>query len=540
MFYVYLFVFFACFLFYFWYGLRHSLHMLQLSGYFTDRFLVWLKGYQRKEEVFLLAGLIVSNLALSNIMPIGLYLVLHALVFLVLRLTKKKKAEKKALVITWRARRLLVTFTLLCVAFVTLLGVALNYFGKLTFWWELPFLLGFLNLMRDSFLLLANKINQPVERRIAQGYIDDAKKRLAELPDLKVIGVTGSFGKTSTKYILHQLLSVKYQTLMTPESYNTPMGVVRTIRENLNGTHEIFIVEMGAKKVGDIKEICDIVQPRMGILSSIGEMHLETFRTLDNIIKTKFELADAVAAKGGLMFLNYDNEYIRKEKREQPKVRYGVGRDQEDNQQLDVWAEKIQVGPGGSSFELCFKNGQRIACRTKLLGRHNVVNIVGAAAVACQLGIEPQQLLPAISRLEPIPHRLQLLPAGAKYQIIDDAYNSNPEGAKQALEILGSFDGYRVLATPGMVELGSMEDELNRRLGRQAAKYCDYIIIVGANRSFGIQDGAKRGGFDLNKIYVAKDIKDAFAKADELADARPDQRQPMYLLLENDLTDNYL
>lgn len=539
MFSVYLFIFFACFIFYFWYGLRHSLHMMQLSSYFSDRFLLWLKENKRKEETFLLAGLIVINLAFGKVMPLGLYLTLHSVIFLVLRLTKKKRVEKKALVLTWRVRRLLITFTLLCVAVITILGTLLVKMGKNSFWWELPALLGFIVLMKDSFLLLANFINQPIEARIAQGYIDDAKKRLSELPDLKVIGVTGSFGKTSTKYILNQLLSTQYQTLMTPESYNTPMGVTRTIRESLNGTHQIFIVEMGAKKVGDIKEICDIVHPSIGVISSIGEMHLETFHSLDNIIRTKFELADAVG-KDGLMFLNYDNEYIRKEKRDQPKARYGIGRSSQDNQQLDVWAEDIEVGPGGSSFELCFKNGEKIHCRTKLLGRHNVVNITAAAAVAYSLGIEPTKLLPAINRLEPIPHRLQLMPPGPKYQIIDDAYNSNPEGAKQALEILGSFEGYRVVATPGMVELGNMEEELNRRLGRQAARNCDYIIIVGANRSFGIQDGAKRAGYDVNKIYVAKDIKDAFAKADELADTRPDQREPMYLLLENDLTDNYL
>ncbi|MEA4892814.1 MAG: UDP-N-acetylmuramoyl-tripeptide--D-alanyl-D-alanine ligase [Peptococcaceae bacterium] len=539
MFSIYFFIFLASFIFYFWYGLRHSLHMLQLSSYFADRFLLWLKENKRKEETFLLAGLIVANLAFANFMPLSLYLVFHALVFLVLRLTKKRRPEKKALVFTWRIRRLLITFTILCVAFVTLLGLALNYFGKNSFWWELPFLLGFLNLMKDSFILMANGINRPIEKRIAQGYVDDAKKRLAELPGLQVIGITGSFGKTSTKYILNQLLSTKYQTLMTPESFNTPMGVVRTIREQLNGTHQIFIVEMGAKKPGDIREICQIVQPRLGVISSVGEMHLETFKTLDNIIKTKFELADAVKEKG-LIFLNYDNEYIRKEKRNQPKVCYGIGSSHQDNQQLDVWSENIESGPGGSAFDLCFKNGEKIHCRTKLLGRHNVVNITAAAAVSYNLGIEPQKLLPAINRLEPIPHRLQLMPPGSKYQIIDDAYNSNPEGARQALEILGSFDGYRVLATPGMVELGNMEDELNRRLGRQAAKNCDYIIIVGANRSFGIQDGAKRAGFDVNKIYVAKDIRDALDKADQLADSRPDRREPMYLLLENDLTDNYL
>ena len=144
---------------------------------------------------------------------------------------------------------------------------------------------------------------------ISHGYVKDARRILESMPGLTVIGITGSYGKTSTKNFLHSLLSVKYNVLMTPESYNTTMGVVRTVRERLRPTHQVFIVEMGAKNPGDIREICDLVRPKYGMITSIGEQHLETFKTLDNIIKTKFELADAIPRRDCL--LNLDNRYIR-------------------------------------------------------------------------------------------------------------------------------------------------------------------------------------------------------------------------------------
>lgn len=179
------------------------------------------------------------------------------------------------------------------------------------------------DLLHFLLVLLANTINIPIENSVNRYYYNDAKRILASMPNLTVIGVTGSYGKTSTKYILQKLLSAKYNVLMTPESYNTPMGVIRTVRTYLNATHEIFIVEMGAKNPGDIKEICDLVNPDYGIISSIGPQHLETFKTMDAICRTKFELAQAAKKK---VFLNMNNEYIAREAGKHSHISYAIGR----------------------------------------------------------------------------------------------------------------------------------------------------------------------------------------------------------------------
>ena len=134
---------------------------------------------------------------------------------------------------------------------------------------------------------LVNIVNSPIEKWIQKGFYNKAKRKLEEMPNLKVIGITGSYGKTSTKYIVSTILSQKYNVLMTPESFNTTMGVVRTINEKLNSMHNLFVCEMGAKQVGDIKEICDLVKPDYGILTAIGPQHLETFKTIDNVKKNQ-------------------------------------------------------------------------------------------------------------------------------------------------------------------------------------------------------------------------------------------------------------
>lgn len=525
------------FTFYIWTDLRRHIHMMQLNSYRNERFFDWMKDQKRTEASYVMFGLIIANLTFTKMLASNIYLLMHATLFLVLRVIRKKQQEKKPLVFTWRVRRLLVTFTVLC----TVMLLALCYLFRATVTYDITFLLGIVNLFLPVLLLIANRINQPFEKKIALGFTRDAMERLASAPDLKIIGITGSYGKTSTKYILHQLLSVKYQVLMTPESFNTPMGVVRTIREKLNGTHQIFIVEMGAKNIGDIKEICDIVSPDMGIISSIGEQHLETFKTIENVIETKFELAEAVAAKKGTMFLNYNNEAIRRQKISSPMVRYGVANGKETPQKhYDVWAENLSSGPHGSTFDLCQPGGSRMAFETRLLGPHNVQNILAGAAVAMALGIRLEQLVPAVRRLEPVPHRLQLLKNKGRYQIIDDAFNANPEGAKAAVETLGTFQGFRVLITPGMVELGEKEESLNREFGFQAARHCDYIILVGYNRAKPIKEGALKAGFSEDNIYTAKDIYDALKMADTLADGLKPEEGPMVVLLENDLPDNYL
>ena len=535
MFSIALFLLIGAFADYFWGGLRQSIHMMQLNSYFNARFLRWVKGRPGKSATY-----ISSLCALLCILPprfilsLNIYLLSSAAVFLLLALNRKKKPDKKPLVYTWRVRRLLIGAGGICALFLWISWLALPRL----FWRNLPVYLLLLNLTAPYLTAAANAVVRPGENYIARRFRQDAKRMLREHPGLTVIGITGSYGKTSTKRLLSQLLDLDFQVLATPESYNTTMGVIRTIREKLSAAHQIFIVEMGAKKSGDIKEICELVEPSMGLISSIGEMHLDTFQNMENIINTKFELAEAVGEQG-LLFLNYDNAYIRGRSLSQPVVRYGLGAEAE-GRELDVWAENIEAGPSGSRFDLCFAGGEAISCRTKLLGRLNVLNIVAAAAVAARLGLRPDRLGQLIARLEPVPHRLQLLGSGAGFRIIDDAFNANPEGAKQALETLSAFPGLRVLVTPGMVELGDVEDEMNRRLGIQAAGCCDFIIIVGKNRSAAIVDGAGGVGFDERKIYVAEDIRDAMAKAKSLAMDPGRDQGPVTVLLENDLPDNYL
>lgn len=525
------------FVVYIWTDLRKNIHMMQLNSYRNERYFDWMKDQKRVEASYLMFGLIITNLTFSKMLSPNIYLLMHTTLFLVMRVIHKKKEEKKPLVFTWRVRRLMLTFTLLC----SVMLLALCYLFRATVTYDITFLVGIVNLFLPVLILIANRINQPLEKKIALGFTKDAMERLATAKDLKIIGITGSYGKTSTKYILHQLLSVKYQVLMTPESFNTPMGVVRTIREKLDGTHQVFVVEMGAKNIGDIKEICDIVSPDMGIISSIGEQHLETFKTIENVIETKFELAEAVAAKKGTMFLNYNNEFIRRRKLNTPVVRYGVANGKETPQKhYDLWAENLSSGPQGSSFDICQPGGRRTAFETRLLGPHNVQNIVAGTAVAMALGISLEQLVPAVRRLEPVPHRLHLLKNTGRYQIIDDAFNANPEGAKAAVETLGTFNGFRVLITPGMVELGEKEERLNQEFGAQAAKHCDYIILVGYNRAKPIKEGALKAGFSEDNIYIAKDIYDALKMADALAEGLKPEEGPMIVLLENDLPDNFL
>lgn len=376
-------------------------------------------------------------------------------------------------------------------------------------------------------MLLANLINRPVELLINRWYIGDAKRILRESPSLTVIGITGSFGKTSVKYFLDSLLSVKYNVLKTPGNFNTPLGVVRTIRGSLRATHEIFLCEMGAKNVGDIKEICDIVHPTHGIITSVGPMHLESFKTIENVRKTKFELADALP-DGGMLFLNYDCEEIRLANHPHSHIAYGA------DDRSGYYVTDLSISERGSEFTVHAPGGESCTYRTELIGKHNVTNICGAVAVAHSLGIGLDELKSAVRRLESVPHRLQLISKG-EVTIIDDAYNSNPSGTKAALEALSMANGMKIMVTPGMIELGDKEYELNREFGSEASKVCDFVALVGEKQTKAIYDGLKQAGYDEDKIFVAKDLNEAMSRVYSL----PSEDKRKIILLENDLPDNY-
>jgi UDP-N-acetylmuramoyl-tripeptide--D-alanyl-D-alanine ligase len=381
-------------------------------------------------------------------------------------------------------------------------------------------------------LFLANLLLVPVQSAINQTYLRQAQRRLHDVEPL-VIGITGSYGKTSTKYLLEQLLSGHRRVFKTPLSYNSLMGVCRAINDGLPADCDVFIAEMGAYRPGDIKELCDLVQPTIGILTAIGPQHLERFKTIDNIQQTKYELIAALPPEG-VAILNNDDPRCRvlADRTTHVRVmRYGLDR---DGQALDVWAENMTMGPEGLSFTMADQQGRQVAAQTILLGRHAILNILGAACAAMALGLSLEDLAKAIRRLPPVPHRLQLMDNGGGVTIIDDSYNSNPIGAMAALEVLQGFRaGRRILVTPGMVELGPLEAQLNEELGAQAAAVCDYVILVGVERTKPLLAGLQRKNFPPENVRVVRDLKAATLVLPTVVSVGDT------VLFENDLPDQY-
>lgn len=507
-------------------GLRYYTHMLQLSSYQFQGYFRVLRSNARTmalHVLFLLAycGFVAAQYRGMRAPFVWAFLALAVIFYVSLFAAYIPRKAKKKFVITDRIKRLFVTY-----AVITVICLLINIKS-------MGLLVGLLPL----FVALAALINKPVEGRINQYFIDDAKRILREHEGLRIIGITGSFGKTSVKYYLTTLLSEGYRVLMTPESYNTPMGIVRTIREHMQPTHEIFVCEMGARHLHDIKEITDIVHPDDGIVTSIGYQHLETFHSLDNIISTKYELLDAVDEKEKaegkepgrhLKFVNGDNEIIQKNMKYTDAITYGT------SEGCAYRASDIRVGNSGTTFTVTAPDGESAEFGTRLVGQHNVENIVGAIACAHSLGIPMNKLRMAVKRLQSVPHRLELNRHG-NVSILDDAYNSNPAGAKVALDTLALFDGQvRILVTPGMVELGAKEDEYNEKFGEQAAGVCDYMILVGEKNSESIKRGAVKAGFDESRIFVKNTLSEATALMYELESGRD-----KVILLENDLPDNY-
>lgn len=509
---------------------NYIIHMFQQNSYKPTEYREWL---QVKSNIGRLLGkTLYAMISLPLLLLGGTGCLTAACLLNVMTiLVNKPRHAKKPLVYTARVKRMLaatgILFAVAGIAAVVLTAAFSDIFPAGVWKNTGAFVLTALFVLIPVTVLLVNRLNHPIEQGINQHYINDAARILKEMPNLTIIGVTGSYGKTSVKYFLSKLLSTQFSVLHTPGNYNTTLGVVRTIREHMKSFHEIFICEMGAREVGDIKEICDLVHPHYGIITSIGPQHLQSFHSIENIISTKFELADAVPADGKV-FLNYDNEYIRSHKTDKAVVSYGTGKGN-----AAYTAYDISVSRNGSAFKMKDGNGQEFAFHTKLVGNHNVQNIAGAIAVANTLGIPMEKLLYPVKQLESVPHRLQLLRQGNR-TILDDAYNSNKSGFKAALDTLAMFEDLRILVTPGMVELGAQQYEENKEIGVYAHDKCDYAVLVGEEQTKPIQDGLMESGFSKQRMIVVDSLEEAFQMVNSISDERE-----KVVLIENDLPDNY-
>lgn len=430
------------------------------------------------------------------------------------------KKAKKNLVLTKRSARIIAVYTLFTLAACALICFCGRAIDSVINW---RFIFLPLSAAITLPMLWAAMIAlTPIEYAIKRRYKQLCKKNLDKRKGLVKIGITGSMGKTSVKFILNAMLSQKFKSYCTPSSYNTPMGICKAVEEMPPDT-QVFICEMGARHKGDIKEICDMVNPTCGIITGITSQHLETFKNIETIKRTKFELIQALPVYGIAVFNKIAGAG---ELYDWCELEYKYAVDGEQG----TYADNIEFDGEGTKFTLHIEDKEYI-CRTKLIGIHNISNISVAAAMCNAMGMSGEEIVKGIENIEQIPHRLQVIKNG-RITIIDDSFNSNPEGAKYALETLAAYSGRKVVAAQGMVELGEREYGENYTLGENIAKTADIAILIGPKKE-NIKEGMIANLFDENSIYMTDTLDEAqklFTSVLSDGDV---------LLIENDLPDNY-
>ena len=521
-----------------YYKSKKSIHMLQQNLYNeNNRYIKWLLKNDQQflgTDLFLAGVVIIGNclFTIYNLEFITNILIIIIILLLVLIGTNWKKSiingqNKKKLVITARVKRLIITTVVLYLIPTILLFINGN---NLKNTWLLILIISLMTYLNQFVVFIAMIMNTPIEKCVYLHFKTKAQNKLKSMNNLKIIGITGSYGKTSSKNILSAILNIKYNALATPRNLNTYNGLIMTVNNNLDKFTDIFIAEMGAYVKGEIAGLCRLIKPKYGILTTIGTAHLESFGSEENIIKGKFELIESLPSDGFAILNGDDPKQVGyKLKNKVKTIWIGI-----DNHDVDVYAKNIKCSAKGTSFDVVFKGDNKsYHFETKLLGNHNVYNILDGIACGKEFGIEIPDLVTAVKSVNPVEHRLELKKLGNFYQI-DDAYNSNPVGAKRACQVLKMMPGIKIIVTPGMIELGDKEEEYNKEFGKQIAEVADYAILIGEKQTKPIKDGLLEKEFDKEKIIVFNDVREAYPFISTLA-----TNNEVYALFENDLPDTY-
>jgi UDP-N-acetylmuramoyl-tripeptide--D-alanyl-D-alanine ligase len=472
---------------------RRALHVFQLEGYKRARFLEWCREHPARARFL------------------------------------RNATEKKPLAMTGRAWRILITTVVLCALGVYVPSGIAHLAGG--FPWDVltcAVTIGLLFAGLPRVLVAADVVMSPVQKTINAGYLRAARSKLDEVAPL-VVGVTGSFGKTSTKFAIAGLLGEEGEVLATPGSFNTPLGVCRTINERLAPEHKAFVVEMGAYGEGEIAELVAFARPSIGVLTAIGPAHLERFGSMEAIERGKYEIVRDLTSDG-IAIMNVDDERVRRladATTHVRVVRYGI----DAAGAPDVTVSRVETSRRGTALDLVV-DGQTVTAETKLLGRHAVGHILAGVAVATTTGV-PLDVLPRrIARLAPVEHRLQIIEGAGGVTVIDDAYNSNPQGAAAALEVLSQMDARkRVVVTPGIVELGPLQEQENERFGARAAEVADVVIVVAKLNRDALERGAR--STSSAEVITVDSLDEATAALSSVLGPGD------VVLFENDLPDQY-
>ena len=497
----------------------------QLEGYKTNRFAAWAIS-NRGERWYLLKNAVVyacygltcgllSFITLDDrsarLISSGVYLLALATLLAVL-LRPGEREVKQVFVRTPRAMRLLVTAIIVqgvfVLAILLLLPLAASPFAafSITTGGLLAFLLAPLTLP------IANVLMIPAETLVRESYLRSARQSIA-VANPTIIAITGSYGKTSTKEYVAHLLEGRYRVLKTPKSYNTLMGVCKIINQILPNDHsyDYFVVEMGAYITGEIAAICRLTRPAISLVTAVGPMHLERFGSMENTARAKYEIIEALPADGAAIFNDDDPRVRQMHARGYPATRIGVSRQGIDGARLN--ASNVLMTIDGLRFDVQDREtGETLPVQTPLYGEHNVGNVLLALATAQYVGISLADAVRRAATLQPAEHRLVRRVLANGVVTIDDAYSANPIGSRQALAVLAlNANGARIVITSGMVELGPIQDDENRKLGADMAHIATDVVLINPKQTLPVREGLEASHFPADRLHSVATTAEAVA-----------------------------
>jgi UDP-N-acetylmuramoyl-tripeptide--D-alanyl-D-alanine ligase len=515
--------------------------ILQIEEYEPARLWSWSRraGWRLRRDTAVAAAICLAG-GLAALLPLGAAAAwLPGVAWIAaaawLHLAWREPPQRKALVRTSRMVRLLVAAGLLgaivAAAVALALAAAPAPAGSLA-----PLLLCAAGLPLATLAVAAAVVVvEPVEIQVRAHYRRRAEAAIRQLAPA-VVAVAGSYGKTSTKHAMAAMLAPHLPVLATPRSYNTLMGVTRTVNELLEPGHRVFVVEMDAYRGGEIADICRVCAPGISIVTSVGPQHLERFGTIGAIEDALLEAVEALPADGTALVSASDEpsrSLARRAAAIRPTLTYAFADEWPD---ADYLVSDLTMDGRGATFEWRSRaTGAARTLRCPLLGRHSALNVAAALAVVELMGLPLEPSIEAAARLEPAEHRLQPIAGAGGVTVIDDSYNANPIGVRNAVEVLGLMPASRrILVTPGLVELGPLQAEENRAFGRRAAAVCDHVVLVGDSNRAALEAGLREGGLPDERVHAVGSLDEATAALGRLTGPNA------VVLFCNDLPDPYL
>ncbi len=502
------------------------IYLWQLKEYHVGRFLDHFTTYKGKKLIFrplqifkvILAGLFILSITRGGMTSTFSLISALFLIYFIESIFAFRAFFAKKLripVFTKKTVVLLSSGLLVLIAFPLILFLIV----KNIFW--LAFALLVFDIFTPKIVSLIVLSFQPLVVLLRNKVLEKAKKKREDFKNLLVIGITGSYGKTSTKEFLFEILSEKFKVLKTEKHINAEIGIAETILNKLKKSHEIFIAELGAYEKGKIKQVCKILKPKIGILTGINEQHMATFKSQRNIITGKYELIRSLP-KTGLAVFNGGNEYCFKlfQKTNKPKKFYST-KQKVNNKQSDIWAKDIQVGKEVLSFKVFSKDGDSTDFKVNSLGAQNVSNILGAVCVARKLGMTLKEISKACRKIKPDQEAIRFKEGKKKLNIIESTYSANPDGVISHLEYLKTWKNRKTIIMPCLIELGKASKKVHQRIGEKIGEVCDFAIITTKDRFKEIKKGAIKSGmknrnilFIENPIEIIKKTRDFCQKDD--------------------------